>query len=145
MHNAVCVYKHQNSVQTAHNPSRTQQLENRMAWRTQARRRSARGLAFVYILQSKTNTARTYVGVTNNVQRRLRQHNGHLAGGACYTRGSRPWYMHSLFQLGTRREALSLEWQIKHKRLRKDGTGVDGRVATAVRLALAFPDCRRVF
>jgi hypothetical protein len=41
-----------------------------------------RGRQFVYILQSKQTPTRTYVGVTNDIHRRLRQHNGHLVGGA---------------------------------------------------------------
>ena len=110
-----------------------------------SKRRRIAGPAFVYILQSKTRPARSYVGVTNNIQRRLRQHNGHLVGGARYTHSFRPWNMHSLFQLSTRHEALSLEWKIKHQRRRADGTGVSGRVATAERLAALFPSCRRVF
>lgn len=31
-----------------------------------------------------------YTGVTTDVQRRLRQHNGELVGGPRYTRGRRP-------------------------------------------------------
>jgi predicted GIY-YIG superfamily endonuclease len=103
------------------------------------------GPGFVYILQSKANPARTYVGVTNDIGRRIRQHNGHLAGGARSTTAFRPWFVHSLFQMPTRREALSLEWQIKHKRRRSDGPGVLGRVAAAERLARGFATFRRVF
>jgi predicted GIY-YIG superfamily endonuclease len=111
---------------------------------TQPPRRIA-GPGFVYILQSKANPARTYVGVTNCIGRRIRQHNGHLAGGARSTTAFRPWFVHSLFQMPTRREALSLEWQIKHKRRRSDGPGVLGRVAAAERLARGFATFRRVF
>ena len=37
---------------------------------------------FVYILQSTVEARKSYVGVTNSLPRRLRQHNGQLAGGA---------------------------------------------------------------
>ncbi len=45
---------------------------------------------FVYVLQSQTLT-RTYVGVATDPERRLRQHNGELVGGARSTRAGRPW------------------------------------------------------
>ena len=53
--------------------------------------------------------------------------------------------MHSLFELPPRREALSLEWKIKHQKRRSDGTGVQGRVAAAERLLAQFPVHHRVF
>jgi len=37
---------------------------------------------FIYILQSAVNEKKSYVGVTNSLPWRLRQHNGDLAGGA---------------------------------------------------------------
>jgi len=52
------------------------------AKKTKSTRAPPRGRSFVYILQSKVAPTRTYVGVTNDIHRRLRQHNGHLAGGA---------------------------------------------------------------
>jgi putative endonuclease len=42
----------------------------------------------VYILQCADGTL--YTGVARDLQRRLRQHNGELAGGPRYTRGRRP-------------------------------------------------------
>lgn len=43
---------------------------------------------FVYILQCSDKTL--YTGVTTDPDRRLRQHNGELVGGAKYTRLRRP-------------------------------------------------------
>lgn len=127
---------------SAHKHARTKKKPRSSKKTTRA---APRGRSFVYILQSKQTPTRTYVGVTNDIHRRLRQHNGHLVGGARYTKAHRPWFMHSLFELPTRREALSLEWKIKHQRRRSDGAGVHGRVATAERLLALFPVFRRVF
>lgn len=44
---------------------------------------------FVYVLLSQQRS--TYVGITTDVERRLRQHNGELPGGARSTRANRPW------------------------------------------------------
>jgi len=49
----------------------------------------------VYILWSETNGA-TYVGVTTDPERRVRQHNGEEPGGARRTRAGRPWKLHAL-------------------------------------------------
>jgi len=45
---------------------------------------------FAYVLVS-TKKPRTYVGVTTDVGRRARQHNGEIVGGARSTRAGRPW------------------------------------------------------
>lgn len=68
---------------------------------------------FVYVLVSMT-TQRTYVGVTNDLRRRLDQHNGMMPGGAKSTRQARPWRIgctHGPFE--TKSEALSVEFRLK--------------------------------
>lgn len=45
----------------------------------------------VYILSTADGRA-SYCGVTNDLGRRLRQHNGLQSGGARYTRSRRHWY-----------------------------------------------------
>lgn len=64
--------------------------------------------------------ARTYVGITTDVARRLRQHNGALAGGARSTRAGRPWTVGA--QLGpfhSRADASRREAALKRLRGRR--------------------------
>jgi predicted GIY-YIG superfamily endonuclease len=71
----------------------------------------------VYVLKSNIKNA-TYVGATNNCNRRLRQHNGILKnGGAKATTRYRPWrpiFIIKGFQ--DNHQALSFEWSLKHQR-----------------------------
>ena len=60
---------------------------------------------------------RTYVGATTCLERRLRQHNGGLAGGARATRRHRPWALCCTMGPLTKRAALQLEWRL-HRRAR---------------------------
>ena len=43
-------------------------------------------LDYVVYLLKKDNLNRTYIGITNNLKRRLRQHNGKIKGGARSTK-----------------------------------------------------------
>lgn len=70
---------------------------------------------FVYVLLSRAG--RTYVGVTTDVERRLRQHNGGLAGGARATRAGRPWRVGRVVgPLPSRGAAQALEHALKRRR-----------------------------
>lgn len=70
--------------------------------------------AFVYILGSFTNDGcRVYVGWTDNLDRRLFQHNAGI--GARSTRG-RNWVLLYAERYTTRGEAMSREWHLKRDR-----------------------------
>ncbi|MBK7077230.1 MAG: GIY-YIG nuclease family protein [Myxococcales bacterium] len=70
---------------------------------------------FVYVLVSPRG--RTYVGITTDVARRLRQHNGELAGGARATRAHRPWQVGRLVgPIDGRGQAQVVEARVKRRR-----------------------------
>ena len=48
---------------------------------------------FCYLLQSELEPDRFYVGETNDDEKRLKQHNGIISGGAAETIQYRPWKM----------------------------------------------------
>lgn len=71
---------------------------------------------YVYFLKS-TVSKKTYIGMTNDVGRRFRQHNGELAGGAKYTKGGRPWHIEMILgPYDTRSQACKVEWRAKRYR-----------------------------
>ena len=71
-------------------------------------------------------TGATYAGVSPDVHRRLRQHNGELAGGAKYTTSKGPGgWTHVCFVHGfqTKQQVLQFEWAVKHQPPRGKGGG----------------------
>ena len=72
---------------------------------------------FVYIVRCSDNTL--YPGVTTNTVRRLRQHNGELAGGAKYTRARRPVELVWHEQHADRSRATQREYAIKQMTLQQ--------------------------
>ena len=84
---------------------------------------------YCYILKSGN---RTYNGYTVNPERRLRQHNGEIKGGAKATAGKGPWkFIFIMTGFVTQSNALSCEWRIKHpkgKKRPKEYTGPAGRI-----------------
>lgn len=66
---------------------------------------------------------RRYVGKTNDLARRLRQHNGEIAGGARATRGRGPWSYELVvdgFECDS--HALQAEWRLKRERRKLRGS-----------------------
>ncbi len=69
---------------------------------------------FVYVLGAEGRGGyRTYVGWTNNLDRRLDEHNS--GAGARSTRG-REWVLLYAERHDTRRQAMSREWHLKRDR-----------------------------
>ena len=72
---------------------------------------------YVYMLKSKSVKPITYVGYTNNLQKRINLHNS--GKGAKFTRG-RKWTLIYKEKYKSKKEAISREYYIKKNRsLRK--------------------------
>jgi predicted GIY-YIG superfamily endonuclease len=80
-----------------------------------------------YCIVSENNN-RTYVGATNNFDKRIRQHNRELTGGAKATCGYtwRPLLLITGFD--SRNELLSFEWHFKHVKNLNIRGGVNRRL-----------------
>ena len=72
----------------------------------------------VYILQS-ARTGRYYIGSTENLERRLWEHNQPERNPSRWTRGSGPWELLFSAELGSATEALRAEKLIKRMKSRK--------------------------
>ncbi|CAC9993991.1 hypothetical protein [uncultured Gammaproteobacteria bacterium] len=72
---------------------------------------SDKKLWFVYLLRCINNSL--YCGVSNDLDKRLRQHNGEIAGGAKYTRANGPCVLAYQEQVKDRSTALKRECEIK--------------------------------
>ncbi|XAR63485.1 Methionine--tRNA ligase [Bertholletia excelsa] len=72
----------------------------------------------VYLILSTNAPSKTYVGVTTNFSRRLKQHNGELKGGAKAARIGRPWVCACLIQ-GFKDQSEACEFEFKWKNFSK--------------------------
>lgn len=74
----------------------------------------------VYLILSTNPPIKTYVGVTTNFSRRLKQHNGELNGGAKASRAGRPWVCACLIKgFSEKSEACEFEskWKLFSRKL----------------------------
>jgi len=72
-------------------------------------------LYFFYMLRCSDNSL--YSGITTDLKRRVKEHNGQLKGGekgAKYTRVRRPVQMVYSEQFASRSEASKREYEVKH-------------------------------
>lgn len=74
----------------------------------------------LYIIENK---GCTYVGVSPDPIRRLRQHNGEIKGGAKYTTSKGPGWEHVCLISGfqDKIQAMQFEWAVKHVQPRNAG------------------------
>lgn len=55
----------------------------------------------------------SYIGITNDLERRLKQHNGIIKGGAKSIRNRGPFILVSFLEFDTKSKALKCEYQMK--------------------------------
>jgi len=65
----------------------------------------------LYVLLCADGTL--YTGITTDITRRVRQHNGEIKGGAKYTRGRRPVKLVASWPQENRSMAAKAEWRFK--------------------------------
>lgn len=86
---------------------------------------------YCYILKNDDNQ-KTYNGYTVNTEKRLRQHNGIITGGAKSTKHSNTWkYICIVSGYPDKINALQCEWRIRkpfNKRRTREYCGPEGRI-----------------
>lgn len=105
---------------------------------------------YCYVLQQvepKGKVSLNYVGYTVNYNRRLRQHNGIIKGGARYTKGKDrgPWQFLAVFHCPTWNNirGLQFEWLLKHpqrkRKVDKRFYGSLGKVNSLIEVCKRIP------
>ena len=100
----------------------------------------------LYIIENK---GYTYVGVSPDPVRRLRQHNGEIKGGAKYThakKGDGEWIYHLKINNLTKSDALSMERTAKNLRKKAKGkTPLDKRLDVLLPLVDKYQDANVIY
>lgn len=84
-----------------------------------------------YVCYLLASGNRTYIGITNNLHRRIRQHNQEIKGGAKYTRGRQWRVVCYVGHFPTKSEAMRFEWRFK-----RSGRGLNGRLRGVGRMLM---------
>lgn len=96
-----------------------------------------------YLISSEKKK-RTYIGITNNLPRRLKQHNGKIKGGAKSTRsGKGSWVYHTIVgEFANKSDASKFEWYWKHIRSingnwRRNSSGIENKIKRLIELLVS--------
>ncbi len=84
----------------------------------------------VYLLINTVHN-KTYIGITNKPERRIRQHNGEIKGGAKYTTGNKDigeWKFYGFIKNLPKNLALSFEKKIKLRSKKLSGKPLEKRL-----------------
>ena len=65
---------------------------------------------YVYLLRSIHNPIKTYIGYTQDLDKRLEEHN---SGGSFYTKQNKPWKMIAYIAFDSKEKAQNFEKYIK--------------------------------
>jgi putative endonuclease len=65
---------------------------------------------FVYLIKSKIDSEKTYIGFTSNLEQRLQEHN---AGKSLHTADFRPWGLVAYFAFDSKLKAIEFEIYLK--------------------------------
>jgi putative endonuclease len=68
-------------------------------------------MKYVYVLRSEGDTSKTYVGLTSNLKRRMRDRN---SGQSVHTKRYAPWKLESYIAFSNERKAELFEEYLKH-------------------------------
>jgi structure-specific endonuclease subunit SLX1 len=92
-----------------------------------------------------TSNNLTYIGTTNDLVKRLKQHNGELSGGAKATRRFNDWIYCRIIDCKDKKTALSFEWKWKHyltknNKWRRTKSGLDNKLIRLDELLKIYPN-----
>lgn len=100
---------------------------------------------FIVYLLFNTHSKYTYLGVTNNSEKRIRQHNGEIKGGAKYTKSRKKngtWKYYMKISNLTKSESYSLESTVKKTKIKGIGkTPLEKRKNLLLIFAEKYPNC----
>jgi predicted GIY-YIG superfamily endonuclease len=79
---------------------------------------------------------RTYIGITNNLEKRIKQHNGQISGGAKYTCSGRPWKIYGFVNgfCMDKSSVLKFEWRWKFLSKKERGSPLEKRLKSLNKL-----------